>query len=114
MDDSFLLSIPTSLATTFKENNRARIELREHPVTGGQNFVVYAFALNQFSGHSLAVDNIENRLIRNEAQSSTEIWKSFDGLHSLKSADTQNFTVCYQHTAAAHEQKKVVNQGQQW
>ena len=116
MDDSFLLSVPIPLATTIKESNGdTHIELRDHHGQGEHHLLVIALALKrQLAGHSLAVDNIENALIQNEGQSSVEIWKSFDGLHSLKSADVQNFTICCEHMKAVHEHTKVVNQGQHW
>lgn len=80
MDDSFILSLSPHVATRIKENSESqKVELqasREH-------------AKRECT---LVVKDITSRLSTSDGHEFVEIWKSFDGVHSLKSSDVQYLT----------------------
>jgi hypothetical protein len=110
MDDTYLVSVTSEIASSIRENVRAlSVEIEGTDGDGKIDTALYLYTTQLWaSGFKLIVDKHMHRC-EVPTNCTVELWKSLDGVHSLKSNDMQRALI-----SEAESQRLNLDRSQHW
>jgi len=105
MDDSYLISVSPTIARSIKANVESLKLEASTPAQSDRRSLRECLLIIDDKEHSLCVP---------EGRGSIELWKSFDGTHTLKSSDLQHVFVCDNATLHENDELSTSSEIQHW